>query len=401
MKDKHILEIIEKEKNRQDTHIELIASENFVSQDVLKATGSILTNKYAEGYAGKRYYDGCEYIDQIEVIAIQRAKELFSVKHVNVQPHSGSQANAAAIAAVINPGDKILGLSLDSGGHLTHGYKINFSGTFYKSDTYTVNENGIIDFDEVLKKAEEFKPNLIICGYSAYSREVDFKKFREIADKVGALLMADIAHIAGLVAVGEHQSPVDYAHVITTTTHKTLRGARGGMIMTNDDEIAKKVDRWVFPGMQGGPLMHSIAGKAVAFGEALEPEFKEYIKDVVNNAKAFSDEFMKLGASVVSGGTDNHLFTLDVKKSYGITGKDASALLQKNNITVNKNTVPNDSESPFVTSGVRLGTPAMTTRGLKENDFRELARIIDSVLRNDEDVKEEVSRITTNFPINR
>ena len=394
MKDKKIEELIKLEDKRQQEHVELIASENFVSKDVLEATGSILTNKYAEGYPGKRYYDGTEYVDAIENLAIDRAKKLFGAKYVNVQPHSGSQANAAAIAAMIKPGERILGMSLDSGGHLTHGYKINFSGTFYKSDVYEVDENGFINYEDVLKKAEKFKPDLIICGYSAYSRKVNFAKFREIADKVGAKLMADIAHIAGLVATGQHESPVQYADVITTTTHKTLRGARGGMIMTNHEDVAKLVDRWIFPGMQGGPLMHSIAGKAVAFAEALQPEFKNYIIKVINNSIAFADEFTKLGASIVTGGTDNHLFTVDVKRSYGITGKVASDILQKNNITVNKNTVPKDTESPFVTSGIRLGTAAMTTKGFKEEDFRELARLMDKGLRNNEDIKNKIISMT-------
>lgn len=380
MKDKQVENWINLEAKRQETHIELIASENFVSQDVLDATGSILTNKYAEGYPGRRYYDGCEFVDGIEQLAIDRLKKLFGVKFANVQPHSGSQANAAAVSALVAPGEKIMGMSLDSGGHLTHGYKISFSGKFFKSCTYEVNDKGLIDFKEVERIALAEKPKLIICGYSAYSRTVDFKKFRAIADKVGAYLMADIAHIAGLVAVGEHPSPVKYAHIITSTTHKTLRGARGGIIMTNDEEIAKKVDRWVFPGFQGGPLMHVIAGKAVAFGEALKPSFKTYIKQVVKNSKAFADEFIKLGVPVVSGGTDNHLFTIDVQKGYGISGKEASTILAANNITVNKNTVPRDPLGPTVASGVRLGTAAMTTKGFKEKDFKALAQLMHKVL---------------------
>lgn len=400
MNDKKIQEIIELEAKRQKEHIELIASENFVSADVLKATGSVLTNKYAEGYPGKRYYDGTEFVDMAENLAIDRAKELFNVKYVNVQPHSGSQANAAAISALVKPGGKVLGMSLDSGGHLTHGYKINFSGTFFESATYEVNKDGIIDFDEVLKIAQEFKPELIICGYSAYSRTVHFDKFKEIADKVGAYLMADIAHIAGLVATGDHPSPVGYADVITTTTHKTLRGARGGMIMTDNEEIAKKVNRWIFPGYQGGPLMHSIAGKAVAFGEALKPEFKTYIKNVIENSKAFADEFKKMGVNVISGGTDNHLFIIDVKSSYGVTGKEASTILQENNITVNKNTIPNDPESPFVTSGVRLGTAAMTTKGFTKEDFILLAQLMDKALKNKENIKEEVLKLALKYNFN-
>ena len=399
--DKQIKEIIRKEAIRQEQHIELIASENYVSKDVLEVTGSILTNKYAEGYPGKRYYDGCEYVDQIEILALDRLKKLFSVKFANVQPHSGSQANAAAIAAMIKPGQKILGMSLDAGGHLTHGYKVNFSGCFYETNTYGVDDNGVIDFDAVLKKAEEFQPDLIICGFSAYSRVVDFKKFREIADKVGAKLMADIAHIAGLIATGFHPSPVEYADIITSTTHKTLRGARGGIIMTNSIEVSKKMNSWIFPGYQGGPLMHSIAGKAVAFKEALEPEFKKYIKNVIDNTSVFANQLISNGVSIVSGGTDNHLFTFDVKKSFNITGKKASELLQKNHITVNKNTVPNDIESPFITSGVRVGAAAMTTRGFGENEFRQIADFIVRVLRGEEDVSKEVIELTSKFPISR
>lgn len=388
--DKEIFEIIEKEQNRQNTHIELIASENFVSDDVLRATGSILTNKYAEGYPGKRYYDGCEFIDEIENIAINRLKKLFNVNFANVQPHSGSQANAAAVAALVIPGEKIMGLSLDSGGHLTHGYKITFSGTFFTSVAYEVNDEGFLDYDEIEKMALRERPQLIICGYSAYSREIDFKRFREIADKCGAKLMADIAHIAGLIATGIHPSPVGHAHIITSTTHKTLRGARGGIIMTNDEQIAKKIDRWVFPGFQGGPLMHVIAGKAVAFGEALKPEFKQYISNVVKNSKAFAEEFIKLGVPVVSGGTDNHLFTIDVKKGYNISGKEASEILARSNITVNKNTIPRDALGPMVSSGVRLGTAAMTTKGFKAEHFIKLANIIDDALRKNINVKNQV-----------
>ncbi len=393
IKDKEILRAIEGEQKRQDSHIELIASENFVSEDVLAVTGSILTNKYAEGYPGKRYYDGCEFIDQVETLAIDRLKQLFNVKHANVQPHSGSSANAAAIAALIEPGQKILGASLDAGGHLTHGYHINFSGKFYDSVTYGVDDNGIFDYENIMEIAMKEKPDLIICGYSAYSRTVEFKKFREIADACGAKLLADVAHIAGLIVVGEHETPVGYADVITSTTHKTLRGARGGVIMTNDDELAQKINKWIFPGYQGGPLMHSIAGKAVAFKEALEPEFKDYIQNVVKNSNAFANEFIKLGVPVVSGGTDNHLFTIDVMKGFGITGKDASSILQKNNITVNKNTIPNDTQSPFITSGVRLGTAAMTTKGFNEEDFVSLANLMHKALSNNEDIKEEVLKL--------
>ncbi len=382
LKDKEIQKAINDEFKRQENHIELIASENFVSEDVMKATGSILTNKYAEGYPGKRYYDGTEFVDIVETNALERLKKLFNAKFANVQPHSGSSANAAAIAAMIEPGDKILGMSLESGGHLTHGYKINFSGKFYRSVTYGVNSLGIIDYKNVLEIAKKEKPQLIICGASAYSRVIDFDKFKNIADEVGAFLMADIAHIAGIIAVGLHPSPIGVADIVTSTTHKTLRGARGGIIMTNDDKIAKKINRWVFPGYQGGPLLHSIAGKAVAFKEALEPGFKTYIEQVLSNCKVFAGEFLKFGVPVISGGTDNHLFMLDVKTGYNITGKAASSTLQKLGITINKNSIPNDQEPPFITSGIRLGTAAMTTRGFKEKDFIEVARIINLALNN-------------------
>ena len=400
MLDKEIKNIIQNESKRQVEHIELIASENYVSQDVLEATGSILTNKYAEGYPNKRYYDGCEFVDQIETLAQNRLKKLFNVKYVNVQPHSGSNANSAAIAALINPGDKIMGASLSSGGHLTHGYPISFSGTFYKFVNYDVNENGFFDYEDIRKIALKEKPKLIICGYSAYSRIVDFKKFRQIANEVNAFLLADIAHIAGLIASDLHPSPVELADLITSTTHKTLRGARGGIIMTNNEKLFKKANRWIFPGYQGGPLMHSIAGKAVAFGEALKPSFKVYSKRVIKNAKAFANEFIKNNVPVVSNGTDNHLFTINVKQGMNITGKKASSILQKNNITVNKNTVPHDSESPFVTSGIRLGTAAMTTRNFKEKDFQNLAQLIIKVLKNENiSIKKEVSEILKNHPI--
>lgn len=400
IKDKEIQNAIELETKRQNEHIELIASENFVSADVLAVAGSILTNKYAEGYPGRRYYGGTEFVDIVERAAIDRLKQLFNVQFANVQPHSGSQANAAAIAALIKPGEKILGMSLDSGGHLTHGYKINFSGRFYQSATYPVNSEGYIDYDEVEKIAINEKPQLIICGYSAYPRTIDFKRFREIADKVGAYLMADIAHIAGLVATGVHPSPVNFAHLITSTTHKTLRGARGGIIMTNDPEIAKKVDSQVFPGQQGGPLLHIIAGKAVAFREALQPQFKKYCEQIVKNAKAFAEEFVKLGTKVITGGTDNHLFTIDVKSSYGLTGKEAQKILEDNFITTNKNTIPHDSESPMVTSGVRIGTPAMTSRGLTEKEFIKIANLIHSVLsKKVSSIENEVKAITKQFPI--
>lgn len=382
LQDKEIEKAINNELQRQNDHIELIASENFVSDEVLKATGSILTNKYGEGYPGKRYYDGCENVDIVENLAIERLKKLFNVNFANVQPHSGSSANAAAISALIEKGGKILGMKLEAGGHLTHGYSINFSGYFYESHFYSVDENGWLDYEEIARIAKEIKPDLIICGASAYSRIIDFKRFKEIADSVGAKLLADIAHIAGLIVAGLHPTPIGYADVITSTTHKTLRGARGGIIMCNDSNIAKKIDKWVFPGYQGGPLFHSIAGKAVAFGEALTKEFNEYQKRIILNAKAFANSFEKLGVKIISGGTDNHLFTIDVKSSYGINGKIASETLQKINITVNKNTIPNDTESPFVTSGIRLGTPAMTTRGFQIEEFVEISRIINRALTN-------------------
>ena len=401
--DKELFDLIELEHKRQNEHIELIASENFVSKAVLEAQGSILTNKYAEGYPSKRYYGGCEFIDKIEDLARERLKKLFNVKYVNVQAHSGSSANMAAIRSLINHGDKILGMSLDAGGHLTHGYKLSFSGQDYESYTYGVNiETGLIDYDEVRKIALEVKPNLIICGASAYPREIDFKKFKEIADECGAYLLADIAHIAGLVATNLHNSPVGYANVITSTTHKTLRGPRGGIIMTNDEELAKKIDKTLFPGCQGGPLEHIIAAKAVAFKEDLQPSYKEYMENVVKNAKALADEFIKLGYKVISGGTDNHMILLDVKTTKGVTGKQVEDLLQKVNITVNKNSIPGDQEKPMFTSGIRLGTPAMTTKGYNEEDFRLVANIIDKAInnRNDENIlshlKEEVLNLNKN-----
>lgn len=381
--DLELYNLIKKEELRQEEHIELIASENFVSKAVLEAQGSILTNKYAEGYPGKRYYGGCEFIDKIEDLARERLKKLFNVNYVNVQPHSGSQANMAAIRSLIQHGDKILGMSLDAGGHLTHGYKLSFSGQDYHSFTYGVNpETGRIDYKEVLRIAKEVKPNLIICGASAYPREIDFKKFKEIADEVGAYLMADIAHIAGLIATNYHNSPIPYADVITSTTHKTLRGPRGGIIMTNNEEIAKRIDKTLFPGCQGGPLEHVIAAKAVAFKEDLESSYKEYIGQVIKNAKVMANEFMKLGYKVISNGTDNHLFLVDVKTSKGLTGKEVEDLLGKISITLNKNSIPNDQEKPMYTSGIRIGTPAMTTKGYKEEDFIKVAHIIDKAIAN-------------------
>ena len=384
LKDHLIANAINKELIRQKTNIELIASENYVSNDVLKATGSILTNKYGEGYPEKRYYGGCDNVDVIEKEAINRLKKLFGAEYANVQPYSGSVANAAAIASICNYGDKIMGLSLDSGGHLSHGYKISFSGNFYNAITYDVDENGFLDYNKIKEIAIAEKPKLIICGYSAYSRIVDFEKFREIADACGAKLMADIAHIAGLIIAGVHPSPVNYADIITSTTHKTLRGTRGGIIMTNDQEIAKKVDRWVFPGYQGGPLFHTIAGKAVAFYEALQPSFKIYGKQIVENAHEFCDEFLKLGAKIISGGTDNHLFIIDVLKTYNIDGLTAQKVLEMINITANKNSSPFDTLPPSKTSGLRLGTPAMTSRDFKE--WKLLANVIHNVLKEGKEI---------------
>ena len=376
MKDKLIFELIKKEKKRQKNNIELIASENYVSDDVLKATGSILTNKYAEGYSGKRYYDGCEFIDKVETLAIERLTKLFDVKYANVQPHSGTSANIAAYMALLNPGDKILGMDLAAGGHLSHGYKITSSGKFYESFTYGVNQDGVIDYEDVRKIALKVKPKLIICGASAYSRKIDFVKFKEIAKEVGAYLMADIAHIAGLIAAGLHPSPVGYADIITSTTHKTLRGPRSGIIMTNSEEIIKKINSSVFPGIQGGPLEHVIAAKAVCFNEALHPSFKIYQQAIVDNANAMAEEFKRLGAKLVSNGTDNHLFIIDTMKSFNLTGKDASDRLDKINITVNKNSIPFDQLPPSTSSGIRIGTPAMTSRGLNIEKSKELAKLI-------------------------
>ncbi len=372
---------IESEKNRQEFNIELIASENFVSPQVLEAQGSILTNKYAEGYPKKRYYGGCEFVDEIENETKRRLKKLFDVKFVNVQPHSGSQANMAVYQALLKPGDVILGMSLSEGGHLTHGFHLNFSGKLYGSHFYGVDEKTeMINYDQVREIATRLKPKLIIAGASSYSRIIDFKKFREIADEVGAYLLVDMAHIAGLVAANLHPTPVPYADVITSTTHKTLRGPRGGIILTNDEEIAKKIDKSVFPGMQGGPLMHVIAAKGVSFLEALDPEFITYQKQVIKNAQALSEALIKLGCRVVSGGTDNHLLLVDVKSRYGITGLKAETVLHQIGITCNKNGLPFDTEKPHYASGIRLGTPAVTTRGFVEKDMVIIAEIIDTVL---------------------
>ena len=373
--DQEIASAITDEFERQNSHIELIASENWVSPAVMSAMGSILTNKYAEGYPGKRYYGGCECVDEVEELARERAKELFGAEYVNVQPHSGAQANMAVQFAILKPGDTIMGMNLDHGGHLTHGSPVNFSGSYFHVVPYGVNDEGFIDYDKVEEIALECKPKMIIAGASAYARTIDFKRFREIADKVDAVLMVDMAHIAGLVAAGLHQSPVPYADVVTTTTHKTLRGPRGGLILCNNEYLIKKLNSAVFPGTQGGPLMHVIAGKAVCFGEALKPEFNEYQKRVVENAKALANGLIKRGMKLVSGGTDNHLCLLDLRGT-NVTGKELENRLDEVHITLNKNTVPNEPLSPFVTSGVRIGTPAATTRGLNTDDMDKIAEYI-------------------------
>ena len=401
--DKRIREILDKEKNRQRDNIELIASENYVSNDILELQGSIFTNKYAEGYPERRYYGGCENVDVIENLAIEYVCKLFNVKYANVQPHSGSQANMAVYRALLNHGDKIMGLNLSHGGHLTHGHKLNFSGIDYEVVSYNVdNDSEVIDYDKVREIALKEKPKMIIAGASAYPREINFKKFKDIALEVGAYLMVDMAHIAGLVATGLHMSPIPYADIVTSTTHKTLRGPRGGMILTNREDIIKKINKVVFPGVQGGPLMHVIAAKAQCFYEALQPEFKEYQLQVIKNIKTLEKVLKEEGIRLVSNGTDNHLLLLDVKNSVGITGKKAEEVLDKINITVNKNTIPNDLESPIVTSGIRIGSPAMTTRGFKEEEFAILGKIICKCLKNydNEEVlkqlKEEVLELTRN-----
>lgn len=382
--DPELKNMIDLELNRQRNKLEMIASENFVSEAVMEAQGSVLTNKYAEGYSGKRYYGGCEYVDMVETLAIERAKKLFGAEHVNVQPHSGSQANFGVYFALLKPGDTIMGMNLSHGGHLTHGSPVNVSGTYFNVIPYGVDaETQEIDYDEMRKIAEENKPKLIIGGGSAYSRIIDFKKMADIAHEVGAIFMVDMAHFAGLVAAGLHPNPVEYADLVTTTTHKTLRGPRGGMILCKE-QYAKAIDKAIFPGIQGGPLMHVIAAKAVAFGEALKPEFKEYAQQVVTNAKVLAAALQKEGFKIVSDGTDTHVMLVDVR-SCGLTGKVAEFLLDEVGITCNKNTIPFDPESPFVTSGIRLGTPALTTRGLKEADMEEIASIIALVLKNSED----------------
>ena len=399
--DPEVADAMQDELSRQRNNLELIASENLVSKAVMAAMGSHLTNKYAEGYPGKRYYGGCEFVDVVENLARERAKELFGCEYVNVQPHSGAQANMAVFFAVLNPGDTYMGMSLDHGGHLSHGSPVNMSGKYYNCVPYGVNDEGFLDYDEVLRIAKECSPKLIIAGASAYARSIDFKKFREIADEVGAVLMVDMAHIAGLVAAGVHQNPIPYAHVTTTTTHKTLRGPRGGMILCSN-EINEKYNfnKAIFPGIQGGPLMHVIAGKAVCFKEALSDDFKEYGKQVVKNAKALAKALIEEGFDIVSGGTDNHLMLVDLKK-YDLTGKEAEKVLDSIHITCNKNTVPNDPKSPFVTSGLRLGTPAVTTRGLTEEDMAVIAKAIRLTLLDQklEEAKQLVKELTAKYPL--
>ncbi|GAB4175949.1 MAG: serine hydroxymethyltransferase [Coleofasciculaceae cyanobacterium] len=403
--DPAVAECLGEELQRQRDHLELIASENFTSPAVLAAQGSVLTNKYAEGLPGKRYYGGCEFIDKVEKLAIDRAKELFGAAHANVQPHSGAQANFAVFLALLEPGDTFMGMDLSHGGHLTHGSPVNVSGKWFKVRHYGVSsQTEQIDYDRVREQALKERPKLIVCGYSAYPRIIDFEKFRSIADEVGAYLMADIAHIAGLVATGHHPNPIPHCHVVTTTTHKTLRGPRGGLILTNDAELGKKLDKAVFPGTQGGPLEHVIAAKAVAFGEALKPEFKAYSAQVIENAKALATQLQKRGFKIVSDGTDNHLMLVDLR-SIGMTGKRADQLMSGVNITTNKNTVPFDPESPFVTSGLRLGSPAMTTRGLGTVEFTEIADIIADRLLNPEDeaiaaeCRRRVAELCSRFPL--
>jgi len=394
------------EKKRQQNNIELIASENYVSKAILELQGSILTNKYAEGYPGKRYYGGCQYIDIFENKAIEYACKLFGCKYANVQPNGGSAANMAVYRALLNHGDKVLGMSLAQGGHLTHGSKVNFSGIDYEVIGYEIDPvSEKLDYKRIEELAIKEKPKMIIAGSSAYSGEIDFKKFREIADKCGAFLMVDMAHIAGLVAAGYHQSPIPYADVVTTTTHKTLRGPRGGLILSNDEELMSKINKVIFPGIQGGPLMHVIAAKAQCFYEALQPSFKEYVKNITINSKAMASEFIKNGVKVISGGTDNHLMLIDVKTSFGLTGKDAEHILDDICITVNKNAIPFDTEKPSVSSGLRIGTPAMTTRGFKEKEFRMVSNIIINALKNHnnksilKECKKEVLNLTKEFPM--
>ena len=401
--DIEIAEAMQDEMDRQQSHLELIASENIVSKAVMAAMGSHLTNKYAEGYPGKRYYGGCEYVDVVEELARERAKKLFGCTYANVQPHSGAQANLAVFFALVKPGDTVMGMSLDAGGHLTHGSKVNISGTYFNIVSYGVNEDGYIDYDQVLEVAKANKPKLIVAGASAYPRKIDFKKFREIADEVGAYLMVDMAHIAGLVATGQHMSPIPYAHVTTTTTHKTLRGPRGGLILSSEEfALEHKLNKAVFPGIQGGPLMHVIASKAVCFKEALSPEFQEHGKNIVANAQALAKGLTDRGFDLVSGGTDNHLMLVDLR-SKNITGKEFEIALDKANITCNKNAIPNDPQKPGITSGVRIGTPAVTTRGLNEADMDVIAECMALIAAdpegNNEAVKAKVKALTDKYPL--
>ena len=401
--DERLLNSINREQQRQDNHIELIDSENFVSKAVMEAVGSCLTNKYAEGYPGKRYYGGCQYVDEVEDIAREYAKTLFNAEHVNVQPHCGSSTNMAVYMTILEPGDRVLGMDLAAGGHLTHGSPLSFSGKLYRFYSYGVNpETEMIDYEEVRKIANEVKPKLIVCGASAYSREIDFRKFREIADEVGAYLLCDMAHIAGLVAAGLHMSPIPYCDFVTSTTHKTLRGPRGGVIFCKE-KYAKDLDRVVFPGIQGGPLMHVIAGKAQCFYEAMQDDFKEYAQNIIKNAKALASSLEEEGFRLVTGGTDNHLLLVDVKSTFNMTGKEAEAILDSINITANKNAIPFDTEKPFKTSGIRLGTAAMTTRGFNEDDFRRVGKIIGSALSNPDEsnlelLREEVVQMALSHP---
>ena len=400
--DPEIADVIKAEMERQNSHIELIASENWVSKAVMAAMGSPLTNKYAEGYPGKRYYGGCQCVDVAEELARERAKELFGCEYVNVQPHSGAQANMAVFFAILQPGDTYMGMNLDHGGHLTHGSPVNMSGKYFHVVPYGVNDEGVIDYDKVLEIAKECKPKMIVAGASAYARTIDFKRFREIADEVGAYLMVDMAHIAGLVAAGLHPSPIPYAHVTTTTTHKTLRGPRGGMILSSNEMNEKfNFNKAVFPGIQGGPLMHVIAAKAVCFKEALQPEFKEYQKQVVKNAKALCEGLKKRGVKIVSGDTDNHLMLVDLTEK-NVSGKELEKRLDDAHITCNKNTIPNDPRSPFVTSGVRLGTPAVTTRGMNEEDMDKIAEIIAMVIESEDNVetgRKMAAELTEKYPL--
>lgn len=401
--DERLLNSINREQQRQDNHIELIASENFVSKAVMEAVGSCLTNKYAEGYPGKRYYGGCQYVDEVEDIAREYAKTLFNAEHVNVQPHCGSSTNMAVYMTILEPGDRVLGMDLAAGGHLTHGSPLSFSGKLYRFYSYGVNpKTEMIDYEEVRKIANEVKPKLIVCGASAYSREIDFRKFREIADEVGAYLLCDMAHIAGLVAAGLHMSPIPYCDFVTSTTHKTLRGPRGGVIFCKE-KYAKDLDRVVFPGIQGGPLMHVIAGKAQCFYEAMQDDFKEYAQNIIKNAKALASSLEEEGFRLVTGGTDNHLLLVDVKSTFNMTGKEAEAVLDSINITANKNAIPFDTEKPFKTSAIRLGTAAMTTRGFNEDDFRRVGKIIGSALSNPDEsnlklLREEVVQMALSHP---